>query len=392
MIEIDVLKIKEIALGLAQGTQGLKRRFFMSAHSFDDEPRIKVLRGFRGVGKTTALLQLMERDRAIYFSVDHPYIEGYSLYELSKQLIKSGYKTLLIDEIQYYPNWKQETKALYDEFREVVIIISGSAPLAFEPERRYDIIDVEPLSLKEFCEIEGRKIEVEEIWGDTEKTLVFLAANPWIYEQYECYLRQGAFPIYFKYREKTLGSIYQSIKKSIREDVPFFSRVDGETIRAMERLLLLLATAELGDFSINSIAKTLEITKYKGYEIVSLLEAMRILRLIRPHAKGPKLVRGDPKLMFYHPNLRWAVCSMLGVTPSRGALREELAVFSFIQRGWKVSTIKGMKKNPDYLIERHNETILIEIGGSSKTTAQFAGMKGRKEIIDDRRLITLAWF
>lgn len=111
--------------------------------------------------------------------------------------------------------------------------------------------------------------------------------------------------------------------------------------------MLFLASASLGEFSIHSLSKTLELSKHKTYEVVGLLESMRILRLVKPLGKGAKMMRGEPKLMFYHPVLRVSVCNALGIEANTGALREELAVFSLCGRGWAVNTIKGMKRNPD---------------------------------------------
>lgn len=393
MPEIDLIKIREIALQLTKSTEGLQKRYLVDELKLGKEPRIKVLRGFRGLGKTTALLQLMAgSEKAVYFSVDHPYAESYGVYELGKACIQAGYPLLFIDEIHHYPEWKKETKALYDEFRHATIVLSGSAPLAFEPERRYEVTDVEPLSLREFAELQGRKIKVAEAWRSIDETLELLASHPWLHEYYEKYMQGGAWPLFFGYQEKTLPSLYYSIQKSIREDAPFFARVDGETIRAMEKLVLLLATAPLGEFSIHSTAQNLGISKYKAYEVVSLLESMRILRLVRPYGKGAKLVRGEPKLMFHHPNLRSAVCNAVGQRPSIGPLREELAVFSFFQRGWQVYTIKGMKKSPDYIVEKGEERLIIEIGGESKGSMQLRGFKEKTAVIRERQLITLALF
>lgn len=393
MVEIDTIKIKEIALGLSSSTAGLTKRAFIKDVNLGIEPRIKVFRGFRGVGKTTALLQLMAgSQKAIYFSMDHPVVEEHSLYEVGNQFIKTGYNTLLIDEVHHYPKWKKDTKALYDEFPHVALVVSGSAPLAFEPERRYEIIDVGPLSLKEFAELSGKNVEATESWRNLDKTLAFMADNGWLTEYYEQYLSGGGFPTVFKYREKTNDAIYNSILKSIREDALFFSSIRGEDVRAMERLLLMLATGFLGDFSINSMARHLEITKYKGYELISLLQEMRILRLVRPYGKGVKFVRGEPKLMFYHPNLRSAICNALGVKPDIGALREELAVFSLIRRGWYVNTIKGRKRNPDYIIEKGRERMIIEVGGQTKGAAQLAGFMEKTLVVTDRQLVTLALF
>jgi len=160
----------------------------------------------------------------------------------------------------------------------------------------------------------------------------------------------------------------------------------------MAKMLFSLATASLGEFSINSLTQQLEIKKHKGYELISLLEKMKILRMVKPSGRGPKLVRGDPKLLFYHPNLRSALCAALKIQPNLGALREELAVFALSARGWTVSTIKGMKKNPDYIVQKGNQKLVVEVGGNSKGKSQLQGFEEETLLLDERKLITLALF
>ncbi len=391
MDSINITRIKEVSRELAERVRELPRRYFLNKVEVGKEPRIKVLRGFRGLGKTTALLQLMN-ENAMYISMDHALVKEYPLYDTGETLIRSGFKTLLIDEIQHYPNWKQHTKSLYDSFPDVTIILSGSAPLAFEPERRYEIIEVEPLSLSEFASLNGESIEKTDAWQDIDSAINFAVKHKELHSYYAKYLDGGAFPLFFSHGEKTLKTVYSSIEKSIKEDAIFFGKVDAESIVAMEKLLLFLASASLGEVNMNSLSNTLDITKYKVYEIVKLLEGMRILRLVRPYGKGAKLVRGDPKLIFYHPVMRSAVCNELRIEPDKGAIREELAVFCFASREWNVNTIKGMKRQPDYVIEKGSERIIVEIGGPSKKRTQLKEFSEKTIVITDQQLMALACF
>ncbi|HIH22766.1 TPA: ATP-binding protein [Candidatus Micrarchaeota archaeon] len=394
MADINSLEIREIAMRLAKTVEAFKKRYFLLRVLVGKEPRIKVLRGFRGLGKTTSLLQLFGSSHSIYFSMDNPYVQLHSIYALGKKLVMEGHNVLLIDEAHHYKNWKMDTKALYDEFPGLTIIISGSAPLAFEPERRYEIIEVEPLSILEFSELKGDLINVQDkdAWLSVDKTLEIIAANPKIYEVYTAYMNGGAFPTFFSYNEKTLESIFNSIQKSVSEDAVFLQNVDGDLILQMGRALVFLATSKLGEFSINSLAGTLGIPKNKAYHLVHILELMRILRLVKPYGRGAKLVRGDPKLMFYHPVMRKAVCRSLGLEADTGAIREELAVFFFRLRGWRISTIKGMKKSPDYIIERGREKLIVEIGGISKGRSQLKGFSEKTVVLSERQLIVLGLF
>ena len=98
MADIDITKIREIGLRLSQSVLNFTPRSFVHQIRPGKEPRIQVLVGFRGLGKTTALLQLLKQDKSVYFSMDHPYVLGSSLYELGKTFITAGYKTILVDE------------------------------------------------------------------------------------------------------------------------------------------------------------------------------------------------------------------------------------------------------------------------------------------------------
>ncbi len=393
MVMVDEIKIKEIALRMAVRTEGFKERYFVKELSLDREPRIKVLRGFRGLGKTVALLQLFRKHpTSIYFSVDHPYIRNFSLYELGRSLILNGYTLLLIDEVHYYPGWNKEIKALYDEFPNARFVCSGSAPLAFVPDRRYEILDVEGMSLREMLHIMDRPtLPFISHWQDKNKLIELLAPFPNYYHAYAMYKAGGAFPLYLHYKENTLSAVFNSIRKSIHEDALMFAKLDGRDILSMEKMLFFFATSKLGEFSANSLSNYLDISKYKVYELLDLLERMRILRIIRPYGRGGALVRGEPKIAFHHPVLRAAICEAVGKTPDIGAVREELAVFALSMRGWSVNTIKGRKHHPDYVIEKNGAQYVLEIGGEGKGQRQLKGFKNPLKI-DDLNIIGLLCF
>ncbi|MFH0927499.1 MAG: AAA family ATPase [Candidatus Micrarchaeota archaeon] len=391
MNEIDLAKFEETSIRLAVAVQKLAKRDFLAKIALGKEPRIKILRGFRGVGKTTALLQLMEKG-ALYFSMDNPVVETNTLYEIGKKAAMAGYKALLVDEVHCYPNWKKDAKALYDEFPKLSIALSGSAPLAFEPERRHEMIEIEPLSLGEFMRLQGLKAAASDAWMDEKKAVEFTALNPEIYAHFSKYMQGGGFPAFFSFEEKTLGAIFNSITKSIRQDTAFAANVDGEIIAAMQKAVIFLASSLPGELSINSLSNILHLNRYKTGRAIELLSGMKIVRLIKPSGKGAKLVRQDPKMLFYHPNLRKAVCESIGTTADVGAMREELAAFFLNGRGWGIGTIRGMKKSPDYIIEKNGERIILEIGGKGKGKAQLSEFSGKKLVIREQGLLALGMY
>jgi len=394
MEEPDVSELRLIALSLLSSVEKLRERQIVHhlLSSLSTKPRIKLLRGFRGVGKTTAMLQAFakNKDRALYFSADHPIVKASGLYRTGKAVINNGYSMLFIDEVHTFPEWRAEIKALHDEFPKAVIVASGSAPLALIPERREEVLPLHEMDFSEFALLKtGQEISAGEEWRDEEKALEFIARSPESTGLFTSYYRVGGFPFSLEMEEeKAMEGIYNSIRKSIREDAVFFLRMSKEKVFAMENLLNFLATSKPGELSITSLSSTLKVSKTIVYEIIDALSSMEIIRVIRPYASGAALIRAEPKLLFFHPNLRFAICRQLGKKPEIGAVREELAVFGFEERGWKVYTIKGSKKSPDYMVERGGERLVVEIGGERKKGAQLKGFN-KGLLIRDHQLLIL---
>ena len=394
---MELTELKKTGLRLSSRVRELKHRrvYYSLKASLFKEPRIKLLRGFRGSGKTTILLQLLEEfsKKAIYVPADNPIVLEEDLYELLKETITSGYSLLLIDEIHIQPKWKAVVKALYDEFPEVTFVCSGSAPLAFVPERREEVIEVEPMSFSEYLSLkQGIKLKTSTEWTSEEKSMRVVAEDsPRIESFFKEYLETGGYPTCLSYdHESSKKALYSSIRKSIQEDSVSFLKMSKEKVFAMNKLVIFLATSLPGELSITSLSSSFSVSKTTVYEILEALEGMKIIRVIRPHGRGGKLVRGEPKMLFYHPNLRVAVCNELGEEAGLGALREELAVFSLVCRGFKVNTVKGVKKSPDYYIGKPLNTV-IEIGGLGKTKKQLKGFK-KGIVLKPDQLVTLSLF
>jgi predicted AAA+ superfamily ATPase len=101
--------------------------------------RLQLLVGPRQVGKTTLLLELEERHkpRAIYASADVPEaaLPSWADGVWRQALDRAGREPaiLLIDEIQYLPQWSRWLKARFDEVRRqkipLHVIVTGSSSL-----------------------------------------------------------------------------------------------------------------------------------------------------------------------------------------------------------------------------------------------------------------------
>jgi len=386
----------------AQAVIGLKERFIVDTikkRIHFHEPRIILLKGLRGVGKTTVLLQLFNSmNNSIYFSADHPIIKEFGLFEVCKRLIeKGGYKILLIDEVHKPLHWWEDLKVISDEYPKVKMILSGSSSIALHIlERRAITLTLSPMSISEYLYLStGKMITAKNEWKDWRHSAKFVAINN-IESEYWKYLKFGGFPTVFKMKEYDFyETVYSSMLKSIREDSVTYLTLSHKKINAMEKLVNIVALSKPGEFSYTSIANKTGIGKSTVYEIVDVLIKLDLMIFLRPYSTSTAMLRAEPKLLFSHPNLRYAVCNKMGIEPNLGAVREEYAVYNFKRLGYNLFTIKGMVKSPDYIVKKGKEFILIEIGGKSKTNKQLKEIRKikikEKIVLKDENLATLGF-
>lgn len=91
-------------------------------HSINWKARMMAIRGPKGVGKTTLMLQYIKLhyqplDRQVlYVSCDDNYFNTNTLLQLAEQFYLNGGQHLFLDEVHKYANWSREIKERFDFF------------------------------------------------------------------------------------------------------------------------------------------------------------------------------------------------------------------------------------------------------------------------------------
>ena len=82
------------------------------------------IKGARGVGKTTLLLQyiklhfMSDFQSALYVSLDNIWFSEHKLVDLVDSFVKRGGRYLFLDEVHKYPDWSVELKNIFDAYPE----------------------------------------------------------------------------------------------------------------------------------------------------------------------------------------------------------------------------------------------------------------------------------
>ncbi|MBO5267658.1 MAG: AAA family ATPase [Muribaculaceae bacterium] len=95
------------------------------------------IKGQRGVGKTTLMLQRIKKidptgEVSFYASLDNLWFAEHSLIELAEKLIQEGVRYLYLDEVHRMPGRERQIKNLYDSYPELHVIFTSSSLLVID--------------------------------------------------------------------------------------------------------------------------------------------------------------------------------------------------------------------------------------------------------------------
>lgn len=114
------------------------RRTLMDEIDWSD--RMIGIKGTRGIGKTTFLLQYAKehfdiQDRkCLYINMNNFYFQGRGIADFAGEFYRKGGRVLLIDQVFKQPNWSQELRKCYDLYTNLKIVFTGSSVMRLKDE------------------------------------------------------------------------------------------------------------------------------------------------------------------------------------------------------------------------------------------------------------------
>lgn len=343
--------------------------------------RLVGLIGARGVGKTTLLLQFVQRQDAktLYLSADDVEFTNTNLYEVVDEFYAIGGKVVVIDEIHRYRNWAQEIKNIYDSFPDLTIRISGSSMInilyeKYDLSRRLVLQKMPVLSFKEYYEltkkIELPKLSFQEILQDGSsiaKELFFQYEE--IYAEFKNYLQYGAYPFFMEGIEFFHEKLLHAIEKIIYEDIPSIKRIEYVHISFFEKLIYFVVMANKPyKLNLSKLSRELKISEPTLHSYIKILGNTDIFKVLEKVSK--KISKKPKKLLFSNTNILYAYADRVGIMIDIGVVRETFFVSCFDKIYY--SDIG------DFVVQDY----VFEVGGKSKSFEQIKDMPDSYLVID----------
>lgn len=425
--------------------------------NLDETEKIILLPGIRGAGKTTLLAQTYFIDKflrakdikltsnldkltnKIYISADKLLLEGFSLndfftfYEtqLGSRFENIKEKTLiLIDEVQYDPQWALFLKLLFDKIKghkNVFIIVTGSSALLMNSknidlvrrstkERIYPLTFIDYLVLKhKIFPISGLSDsikqaifyseEAEDVFGKLSAlkndVLKFWSEIPEGKNISNQFFESGSFPFSMNIENRVLAMERirtMVISNIIEKDIMPLQEFKSETLAKLSNLLYLLASSD--EIKAESLSNTLKMNSRTLSNALEALMRAEILFEVQPYGQPYARIRKFSKFLFITPNIRLGLLNGIVKADIKGKILEDYCALIFTKEisGDAQFFYDYAKGGADFILRfRDNREIIIEVGfgkeeidqienTAKKSNAKYGIIIGSKklEFVDSR--------
>jgi len=339
--------------------------------------RLLGIKGSRGVGKTTLLLQYARHNlpldyQTLYLSLDDIYFTSNNLSELVADFVKNGGRFLLLDEVHRYANWSIEIKNIYDNHPDLEkIIFTGSSviELAKAPadlSRRAVMFEMPGLSFREYLAFEtGHTFDAVNL-ADLLTNHISIARevneNIKPLMHFNNYLNYGYFPYYKENLEFYHQKVLQDVYLIIESDLSYAEGIGIAHQEKMKKLLYVLASSPPFKPNVAKLASHIEIARNTLMNSLHILHKARLLGLLYADPTGATLLQKPEKIFLFHPNLYFTLSRQAFDT---GSLRE-----TFFYNQLQAKNEIAYPKQYDFLVDGQ---YLFEIGGKNKKIPQGDG-------------------
>ena len=343
------------------------------------------IKGARGVGKTTMLLQhIIENysnvDDVLYASLDDLWFANHSVMELVDWASLQGLKRLYLDEVHRCPDWSLILKNIYDSYPSINIVYTSSSMLLIDHasvdlSRRQTLYTMNGLSFREFLEFEGvlefSPISLEELLKGHVALALDIVRKVKVIPLFKKYLEYGFYPFYrdslIDYPER----LKRAINTVLESDLPAVEDVTFETIGKVRRMLMLLGEKVPFVPNLSVLWRELSVNNTQGLRMLYALDRAKILALATSDIKNYKHLSKPDKVFLDNTNLMHVLCPTVNV----GGMRETF-FFNQLSAMYTVS----IPRKGDFLVDGE---LLFEVGGKSKTFEQIADVENSYIAADD---------
>ena len=330
------------------------RRSLMDEIDWND--RMIGIKGTRGVGKTTFLLQYAKehfdiQDRkCLYINMNNFYFQGRGIADFAGEFCKKGGRVLLIDQVFKQPNWSMELRQCYDMYPNLKIVFTGSSVMRLKEENPelngiVKSYNLRGFSFREFVNLltdnNFHAYTLEEILDDHEHIIKQILPKVSPNRYFQDYIHHGFYPFFQEHRNYS-ENLLKTMNMMTEVDILLIKQIELKYLTKIKKLFYQLAEQGAKAPNVSKLAIDIETSRATVMNYIKYLTDARLLNMI--YRVGEDFPKKPSKVMLHNSNLLYAIY------PIHVDKQEAMETF-FVNSLWKDHKVNQDGHEPYYLVD-----------------------------------------
>ena len=280
--------------------------------------RLIGIKGTRGVGKTTFLLQYAKEkfnpdDRScLYINTNNFYVQDIGIRQFAGEFYNHGGRVLLIDQVFKLPDWSRQLRDCYDRYPNLKIVFTGSSVMRLKEENPelngiVHSYNLRGFSFREYLNLVTGHDFPHYSLSDIEKHHVEIATeitkqvNPRKY--LNDYLHHGFYPFFLEKRDFS-ENLLKTMNMMIEVDILLLKQIELKYLAKIKKLFYLLTCNGTSVPNVSQLAKTLNISRATVMNYIKYLMEARLVNII--YNIGEEFPKKPGRVQLHNPNLLYS--------------------------------------------------------------------------------------
>ncbi len=334
--------------------------------------RLIGIKGTRGVGKTTFLLQYAKehfdiQDRqCLYINTNNFYFQERGIADFAGEFYHKGGRVLLIDQVFKQPDWSKELRRCYDEHPGLKIVFTGSSVMRLKEENPelngvVKSYNLRGFSFREFVNLmtgnHFRPYTLEEILKNHEHIIKEILPKVSPNNYFQDYIHHGFYP-FFQEQRNYSENLLKTMNMMTEVDILLIKQIELKYLSKIKQLFYLLAEEGSKAPNVSQLASKIETSRATVMNYVKYLADARLLNMIYP--VGQEFPKKPAKIMLHNSNLLYAIY------PIHVEKQNAMETF-FVNSLWKDHKVNQGARDSLFIVDNRMKFRVCDAKATAKT-------------------------
>lgn len=301
---------------LVEHLQPTVRRDLMDEIDWND--RMIGIKGTRGVGKTTFLLQYAKENfnpndhTCLYINTNNFYVQNIGIAAFAGEFYHNGGKVLLIDQVFKQPDWSKQLRECYDRYPGLHVVFAGSTVMRLKEENPelngiVHSYNLRGFSFREFLNLKtGLRLpayKLDDILAHHKEIAeeVLKVVNP--RDFFKDYLHHGFYPFFLE-KQNYSENLLKTMNMMIEVDILLVKQIELKYLAKIKQLFYMLTMSGSTVPNVSQLAQELGMSRATVMHYIKYLMEARLVNMI--YAKGDAFPKKPARVLLHNSNLMYS--------------------------------------------------------------------------------------